>query len=292
MRRVSSRQRLVSWDAFDAAASDSDEELDFVTCYEASLSRNSSFALEDTHPLLAIGDSTIQPLSRKREREPSVMKKNVSFSDLLPVVITAHASEVEDEEDTESTLVENLIEKPTSLLPFDSLIDDVQLHVLSFLSVSEAREMGLVSKQYRRLLHSKEAMTLWTEWFQRRWPNQAFHSPVEFVDLLQLPAVLVDTPEDQPNMSVLMGMAARHNPSHIDRSLQTPPYLARLRRVNAIPQRTMFRTLKVEGGRSVHQYLGPIGVGDRCLRANEPLASPERLGLWSSFGNTVSIYSE
>lgn len=296
MRRVSSRQRLVSWDRFDAAAPDSDEEQDdFVTCYEASLSRNSSFgALEDTgiHPLLAV-DTTIQPLSRKREREPS-MKKNVSFSDLLPVVISAHASEVVDDEEDEthhSGLTKELVKKPAILLlPLDSLIQDVQLHILSFLTVAEAKNMALVSKQYRSLLHSQEAMTVWTEWFQRRWPNQSTVN-VEFVDLLQLPTVLVETPAT-PNMAVLMGMAARQYPAHIDKSLQVPPTLSRLRRFSHSPARTMFRTFIGENGREVTQYLGPIGTGDRCIRANEPLARPERLGRWSPFSNNVSIFNE
>lgn len=285
MRRVSSRQRLVSWDAFDAAASDSEEDdQDYVTCYDA-LSRNSSFAaFEDVNTLMTL-DTTIQPLSRKREREPTSMKKNVSFSELLPVVITAHACEVHDEE--EERLVENLIQNPTSLLPLDTLMDDVQLHVLSFLSVSEAREMALVSKQYRRLLHSKEAMTLWTEWFQRRWPKYACHGPVEFVDLLKLSAALVDNTE-HPNMEVLMGMAASHLPTIIDKAAQIPPPFTRLRRFDATPRRTMFRTFEMQG-RNVTQYLGPIGTGDRCIRADQPLAGPQRLRLWSTFANNVSF---
>jgi len=283
MRRVSSRQRLVSWDAFDAAASsdESDEEQDFITCHEAPLSRNSSFGE------LLVLDSNIQPLRRKREREPSVMaisstnmKKNVSFSDLVPVVISAHSWEVE-----ESPVV-NLIEKPSTLLPLDSLIDDVQLHVLSFLTVAEARKMALVSKQYRQLLASQEAMTLWKAWFQRRWPSIQT-TLLHFVDLLQLPTVLTQN-HTQPNMGVLLGMAARHYPTKIDESQQTPPTLARLRRVSSTSNRTMFRTLQVEG-RTVTQYLGPIGTGDRCIRADQPLAGPERLGLWSSFANKASL---
>lgn len=277
MRRVSSRQRLVSWDAFDANASDTEEEQDFITCYDASaLSRNSSFAAFDDG--LLVLDSGIQQLSRKREREPS-MKKSVSISDLLPVVITAHPDEVPE------SLVENLVYRPSTLLPLDSLVNDVQLCVLSFLSVEEARTMALVSKDYRRLLYSKECMTLWQEWFQRRWPSISAQG-IEFVDSLKLPSALVEKDKARPNMSVLMGMAALHSPTKIDKSQFTPPVLQRLRRPDSSPRRTMFRTLEVEG-RSVTQYLGPIGTGDRCVRSDQPLARPERLGM--SFANKTKF---
>jgi len=49
MQRVTSRQRLFSWDQFDANAdcsSSSDEDSDYITCLGAS-SRNTSFALDD-----------------------------------------------------------------------------------------------------------------------------------------------------------------------------------------------------------------------------------------------------
>jgi len=49
MRRVTSRQRLFSWDQFDATAdcsSSSDDDSDYITCLGAS-SRNTSFALDD-----------------------------------------------------------------------------------------------------------------------------------------------------------------------------------------------------------------------------------------------------
>ena len=292
MRRVSSRQRLVSWDAFDAAAAESSDEegQDFITCYEASLSRNSSFALEEPSTLLVesvMHERELSTLRRKRER-PSTsssisMKKAVSFSDLVPVVISAHAWEVEDA----SPLLDTLIEKP---LPLDTLMDDVQLDILSFLSASDARNMALVSKHYRRLLCSKEAMTLWTAWFQRRWPSHIFHSSMEFVDKLKLPTALVhsrDSRHHSPNMSVLLGMAARHCPTAIDETLLAPPPLVRLRHTPTSPKRTMFRTLPHEGHTAV-QYFGPVGTGDRCIRANQPLPGPERIGLWSSFANKVS----
>jgi hypothetical protein len=38
-------------------------------------------------------------------------------------------------------------------------------------------------------------------------------------------------------------------------------------------------------GETVTQYLGPVGTGDRCIRANQPLAKPKPLGM--SFANKV-----
>eukprot|EP00544_Gedaniella_sp_CCMP2646_P010934 CAMPEP_0202480708 /NCGR_PEP_ID=MMETSP1361-20130828/583_1 /ASSEMBLY_ACC=CAM_ASM_000849 /TAXON_ID=210615 /ORGANISM="Staurosira complex sp., Strain CCMP2646" /LENGTH=490 /DNA_ID=CAMNT_0049108161 /DNA_START=82 /DNA_END=1554 /DNA_ORIENTATION=+ len=275
MRRVSSRQRLVSWDAFDAAASDSEEEQDFITCYDASaLSRNSSFC--DSYPLLALDSGALQQFSssrRKREREIPTLKGKL-VSELLPVLITANPDEFDH--------VQRFISKPSTLL--ESLVNDVQLQILSFLSVMDARTMGRVSKQYRRLLQSKEGMMLWKEWFQQSWPN-FIGTNLEFVDRLELSAVMIEK-NQQPNMSVLMGLAARRGPSGIDTSRPQFPPPSRLRNVNTPSRRIMFRIMEVDG-ETVTQYLGPVGTGDRCIRANQPLAKPKRLGM--SFANKASL---
>lgn len=291
--RVSSRQRLVSWDDFDAAAysSDTDLEEDFLPCYKDSLSQGSSFALGGTLPLVL--DSSIQPIDRdrKRDREEGASKKLV----VPPILCDGADDNLNDDSNDDvkrlATLItaiptemtKSLTEKWSGVLPFGSLIDDVKLHVLSFLSVSEAGEMGLVSKQSRRLLHSQEAMTLWAELSQRRWPSMP-KVGVEFVDLLRLPPALVgSTRQDdpRPNMSVLLGMAARHHPTKIDEPQLASLHRRHSRNMEEMPQR-MFRTLEVSDGRSTTQYLGPIGIGNRCIRADQPLAGPERLGRQSS----------
>jgi len=64
MQRVTSRQRLFSWDQFDATAdcpSSSDEESDYITCLGAS-SRNTSFALDNDDDYYHEYDSTCADL--------------------------------------------------------------------------------------------------------------------------------------------------------------------------------------------------------------------------------------
>jgi hypothetical protein len=283
MRRVSSCQRLVSWDAFDATVNaESDEEQDCVTCYEASLSRQSSFALEESlldvsHRGMTVHMSNI-PVSRKRERgcsEPG-MNKSVSFSN-LPVVISALKCELEDPR------LDSLIEKPS--LELDQLMEDVKLHIFSFFSVPDARTMASVSNHYRHVLYSPAAVSLlWTEWIRRRWPSFSLVDGRNVVDLLQIPIAVCSSQE--VNFGVLLGHAARHQPTGVDKSLLVPPPQStrRLRsfRQDTTPKRTMFRTLE-----SSVQYTGPVGIGDRCIRGDQPLAGPERIGLRSSFANKV-----
>lgn len=284
MRRVSSRQRLVSWDAFDATINESDEEQDYVTCYETSLSRQSSFALEESLLDVSIREAVpISPVSRKRDRsssEPCDMRKSVSFSTLqAPAVIEALKWELEGPR-RGTTMLDSLIEKPS--IQFEDLMDDVKFHIFSFLSVPEARTMSAVNKRYRHLLHSPAAVQLWTDWIRHRWPSLSH--PTNFVDLFKMPTAVCNSAGI--NFSLLLGHAARHQPTGVDKSLLLAPPVRRLRsfREESIPKRTIFRTLD----RSV-QYTGPVGTGDRCIRGDQPLAAPNRIGLRKSFANKVRM---
>jgi hypothetical protein len=88
------------------------------------------------------------------------------------------------------------------------------------------------------------------------------------------------------NFGVLLGHAARHQPTGVDKSLLVapPPSTRRLRSSRHVttPNLTIFRTLE----NSV-QYTGPVGIGDRCIRGDKPLAGPERKGLVPSCANKV-----
>lgn len=202
-------------------------------------------------------------MNRISSRQHTIAKHD-SFHDQLPVVTTTSSTTM-----TVGDLVLN------------TLFDDVQLHILSFLSVSEARQMALVSKYHHCLLHSQEALKLlWTTWFQRQWPNQSIQDMrVNFVDLLEIPTALVDSTRATPNMSFLMGMSAKHCPTAIDESLQVVPQLESAQDSDESPESTcMFRTLnKEEEGTTLTQYLGPIGTDVRCIRANKPLSGPAHL---------------
>lgn len=288
MRRASSRQRLVSWDDFDASSSHHVPRENRGNSIAGYQDPPSPFAIEGDISVLALGTS-IQPLSRKRDREPASIK-----SVMPSLVVSASEKEFQAIAIGKKQLspdvipVVNLMEKPESLLggnpsiflPLDTLVDDMQLHVLSFLSVSDAREMALVNKSYRHLLHSQKATMLWKEWCQRRWPSIPTITS-DFVDLLQLPTSLVET--TSPNMPVLMGMAARNYPTRIDETKFVPAHRNHARTSRG----SMFRTFENSKGRTVTQYVGAVGRGNRCIRADQPLPRPVLLDKRSRFSEKV-----
>jgi hypothetical protein len=101
------------------------------------------------------------------------------------------------------------------------------------------------------------------------------------VDLLQIPIAVCSSKE--VNVGVLLGHAARHQPTGVDKSLLVPP-LPSTRHLRSFRQDTtpMLRTLE-----SSVQYTGPVGCGDRSIRGDKPLAGPERKGLLPSCAKKV-----
>lgn len=140
--------------------------------------------------------------------------------------------------------LDSLIEKPS--LEMDELMEDVVLHIFSFLSVPEARTMACVSKNYRYFLSSPEAVSLWTQWIRRRWPSFSLVDGRNVVDLLQMPIAICSSQE--VNFGVLLGHAARHQPTGMDKSLLVapPPSTRRLRTSRNVttPSLTIFCTLE------------------------------------------------
>lgn len=281
LRRVSSRQRLFSWDAFDATViAESDEERDdFVTYYGASPARQSPFVpqeplVDESHSGMTV-PMTISTVSRKRERycsEPSAK----TFAP-LPVVIPTLTGEFED-----PTSLDNSTKKLS--LKLDELTEDVQLHIFSFLSVQDARIMASVSKHYRQFLYSDEAVSLVTEWIRRRWPSFSLVDGRNVVDILHIPIAVCGSKE--VNFGVLFGHAARHQPTGFDKSLLVPPPSStrHLRMFTQDTTTSLFRILE-----SSVQYTGPVGRGERCIRGDKPLAGPQpNKGLLGSCAKKVS----
>ena len=85
------------------------------------------------------------------------------------------------------------------------------------------------SKNYRYFLSSTEAVSLWTEWIRRHWPSSSLVDGRNLVDLLQMPIAVCSSQE--VNFGVLLGHAARHQPTGVDKSLLVapPPSTRRLR---------------------------------------------------------------
>lgn len=202
MRRVSSRQRLVSWDAFDATAGESH----FETSYEAP---------PTVDPLSDCDSSPASNRTRKRSRvERSILKK----------ILKSQASQFEE-----------------------TICDDVQLLIASFLSVDDAKSFMMVSKHNSQLVQG--ATFLWEQWCHQQWS----HLPTDshFCD---------DSTTSPPNYSRLLDLASTNQPTKVD------PASFVLRRTQ------LFRP--VNNSANTIQYLGDVGTGDRCIRANAPLVRP------------------
>jgi hypothetical protein len=223
MRRVSSRQRLVSWDAFDATAGsdsekangssfvsyhdDFDEEF-YISGYETSQSK--AFHLSTTLDGL-VGEENIETLKnkaldrkgskvwmrrRKRDRkstrsrgtERANMCKNVENPENFPAVTST----------TEGvpTIVPSFSweigkSSPSKLVRFDNLIDDLHLGIFSFLDLSSLRSVMSVSRRYRNLMASGDARSgVWMDHCERVWrikPKNHNGPPLNFVDNFDLP---------------------------------------------------------------------------------------------------------
>jgi hypothetical protein len=198
MRRVSSRQRLVSWDAFDASSKLSGIE----TLYETPLA--------PVGIVLSDNDDSSQESIGARTRKRHRVERGV---------------------------------KSTS--PFNIACHDVQLHISSFLNVSDARSLMVTDKVHYQIV--KKATFLWKQWCHQQWP----HIPHD--------AQFVDDSSPSPNYSQLLHLASTGQPTHVDTStfmLRRTPVFRRLQTPNRV------------------QYLGIVGTGDRCIRANAPLVKP------------------
>ena len=203
MRRVSSRQRLVSWDAFDASAKAS--SLSSIEILYESAPAPCGIVVSDNDDS---SQETIGARTRKRNR-------------------------VERSHKTKSA--------------FQKICNDAQLHIASFLDVSDARSLMISNKGHYTLI--KNATFLWKQWCHQLWPHLA--SDAQFVDDA--------SPTTTPKYSQLLTCASTRQPTHVDTKTFThhrTPVFRQLETPNQI------------------QYVGAVGMGDRCIRANAPLVKP------------------
>jgi len=315
MRRVSSRQRLVSWDAFDATAGSDSEEVnessfasynddfnndsyssacDAVQPESSSLSSCRGVPTEDS---IESHEKGIKLWTRRRKRdrksprchgtERMNMCKNVEIPQSSPSVKPSLI-------DT-PTLVPSFsweTGKPavSKMLHFDNLIDDIHLGIFSFLDLSSLRSVMSVNHRYRNLLNSGDAKYfVWMDHCERTLhiKRENCTGPLlRFVDDLNLPTAAVATTDErnETNISFLLNLAPTNFPTSIDKDALTPR--ARLRRViqQTIPsyrledQDQLIRCYQESStDRLIIQYTGYVGQGDRCIRSNHPFPRPKRL---------------
>mmetsp|Transcript_29720 Transcript_29720/g.71556 ORF Transcript_29720/g.71556 Transcript_29720/m.71556 type:complete len:512 (-) Transcript_29720:68-1603(-) len=269
MRRVSSRQRLVSWDAFDATANHA----------EATSSSEEEEYCEHSSP-----QSVTSTTSRKRDR--SKQKKSPLSSVATRSVLNHHSHS------HASRTPLNIPAFPWEFAsfqpqPIDQLPEDVYLYTCSFLDLASIRNLMALNHKFRHLLLSADS--LWMTKCQTLWEGLMPSSSSLLVDSTKIPtAVAGPNCKMTANLPLLISMTPDKLPTKVDETL-----LGTCRRIHRTVRLQQNHTLRIlerqltpqetdelvvttcQNKRSI-QYTGRVGSGDRCIRSNHPLPRPTR----------------
>jgi len=324
MRRVSSRQRLVSWDKFDATAGSRDDSLNgnesslksYNYCDEES--HNSGY--ESAHSQFFLSSTALDELGEIQEKNESDRKGTklwtkgrkrdrksfryhcagrIGMCKTLESPKPAHTITSTDQK--APTIVpsyswESNESTPCKMACFDDLNDDLYIDIFSFLDMASLRSIMSTNRRYRNFTVSEDARnSLWMDRCEKIWHIQRkrCEAPLKFVDDFHLPIAAISQASitvgfetmnrtvDTTNLSLLLNLAPSHFPTTIDQITLSPR-----RRLSRVIQQTI-PTYRLEEedqlircykdsltGRSVVQYTGDVGEGDRCVRSNHPLPRP------------------
>lgn len=295
MKRVSSRQRLVSWDKFDATANDSDY---------------SDSEYSQTDPAYPVEGDTI-PITTKLHTTAEFAG---SSPDLVEIGnICADMIEITQGNGNTRKRIRSKQSGPavvpcfdwetsnTSSTGFNALVEDVHLHIMSFLNQDSLRAVSSVNHKFREMLSGEEAKhCVWKQHFQKSWAMM--ESPMtSLVDSYAIPIAASakntssnGTAGQKVNVPLLLSMTPKQLPSNVDEGVlentRTAESFRRPRWMRELSRYEMMRTavpscLKLCEPKGVQsspnsprfvQYTGPIGQGDRCIRADHPLPRPTR----------------
>ena len=303
MRRVSSRQRLVSWDAFDASRDSSDiSDSDYSDNDHpaTSTTTESVSILAKTHVTPVTTGSQSFDASERSDSSNSNRSSTPSTPSLVaptpsqrrkrgrrkqhgPVVVPSFAWEMDA--------------PSSSLCLLEDLVEDAQLLVLSFLDMSSLRAVLCLNHKYRSLVQSGEAaLSVWKPHIQQKWPMMNSMKNLDcresLVDLYSLPTAVGDG--NAVNLALLLSMTPNGLPTEVDESLLDHPrrrshnfHLRSHRRIThqlmRAPMPTKLQVYKPNEAtgtpkqQTLVRYTGPIGSGDRCIRANHPMPRPIRM---------------
>jgi hypothetical protein len=285
MRRVSSRQRLVSWDAFEAAATnDVDSEGASSDYEEPSSSEAATVSVASSH------DDAANP-SRRKRRFRYFKRKNhgpqntyssdhedclslsSSSSSHHPTVVPYRAGEVGSGHSS------------SSMSPhLENMAEDVQLHILSYLDAHDLRRVMSTNRKLRSCLLSSDAHHLWLQHCQAQWKNAAggFQGRPVLVDRLNLPTAAGRFQEHSVNLPLLLSMKPINElPTAVDQDLlalgrrPAGPGARRSRRSRAFSELKAYKDANSDS--LLVRFTGQVGTGDRCIRGNHPLPRPVNL---------------
>eukprot|EP00980_Cylindrotheca_fusiformis_P016766 scaffold5048_cov121-Cylindrotheca_fusiformis.AAC.17 len=278
MKRVSSRQRLVSWDAFDATAN---EEYD------------GPGSSEDEEHQQQLDDRVV--LSRKRER----LSQAVSAAECMERENVAAVPHV-------ATVVSSFAWEHYSpqVLNLDDVPVEVQIHIWSFLDLQGLRSVLGLNHKYRDVLLSEEAYALWMRRCRSAWDGLLSPSSSEarFDDQLNLPTAAGGSfYKHNINLPLMLSMTPANLPTKVDETMlgscsrrSRRIVLYRGIRFDHLVQRQITPTTaellsypSKEDGTTLIRYTGVVGSGDRCIRSNHPLPQPLRKNSYADDATTL-----
>jgi hypothetical protein len=288
MNRVSSRQRICSWDAFDAAGSDSvddygyeSDEFEFMSCLSQSrhtsigrsssmLSMNTTFERgeDDNETILDEEPPTLSeetchqsvPSRKKRDLSGQIVSKSVSFLDLV---------QMQQEPTTSSDS-----SSPKSMLELNF---DVQLLSLTYLGLNELKALASTCKFFHQMLtmntnHGEVRNTVWWHLVAKSFPHvnvSTAFSPAKTAfasHRANLAASSIPKCSSAMNLCSLLTNAAPTAPSDI----HTKYFSEQSNHLHS------YMISHGESKKTIHviQFKGQVGVGDRSIRTNQPLPRP------------------
>jgi hypothetical protein len=257
MKRVSSRQRIVSWDDFDAV-------------HHESSSEDEDYAYDEGK-------------SRKRERLQTPFI-NPSFSPTLAATNLAISLVLDSPPTNIPAFSWELPKKGHQELYLDDLPTDIHVSLLSFLDVSDIRAMMSINHKFRTMLCSVDAHSFWMTKCKQLWPAlPSSSSQMRLVDTLNLPTVAGAFAEYGVNLPLLMTMTPSILPTGVDERLfQSCSRISRRRqaifamRNDTVETNDLIALNDESTGRRCIRYTGLVGSGDRCIRSDHPLPKPKR----------------
>lgn len=278
MRRVSSRQRLVSWDAFDATditGSSDEENNNIIESDEDDGSsqfdnHDGNLPVDPPPPQTDLSSLT----GRKRSRKGgSTMVPCFSWELTNPTMTPS-----------------------SSVVSIATLCPDAQVNVFGFLTEADLRRLASCNRSLRGLVWTSEHVpAIWKSRLQARWPGMdklEVEQPLSYClqDDLKLPtaAVSKDTCKitTAPNLPLLLSMTPAQLPTGVDLSLLDHQHHHESSHASLVLRRRTTRhlmfsrsststELKLQADGQTIRYMGQIGKGDRCVRGNAPLARPQ-----------------
>lgn len=246
IRRVSSRQRLVSWDSFEATTCGGGPRGDGndIEAYESCIQFSASFTSLASIVGMQEGSVLVEDQNSSLKRKRRVTLNSTRL--LVDQTREPHLIPIYEEDD------------------FCTSPREVQLNTLQFLDVNDLRNMAQVNRSQRRLLATKESfVTLWKPACIRQWPWLGTLPTLDFFDAFR-----------SGSFSMLLSLSAPKVASKIDSTLFGHSRWSRSLR-SRLPRRTPAELEFFNGG--AVQFTGAVGVGDRCIRADAPLPRPQVL---------------